>query len=536
MKRTLLSIIAIFAICMFSFGQHWVDQGLGWSTANRGVQNIFPVSSQIVWASAYDGSGAAAACQDVSVTSNGGTLWTAKKINGVPGQSISMITAIDASTAWAATYTVTGSITAQGIYKTTNGGTTWTRLGTAGMFTNAASFPDVVYFWDANNGCAIGDPVNSKFELYYTSDGGTTWTQVPVSSLPSTVTGEYGTTSNCAVVGNHIWFASNQGLMYHSNDKGVTWTAAAAVGMSGINIWPAMKDANNGFAMKYLNGADTINLLDKTIDGGATYTAATFDGQLFNGAINFVPGTTGTYAASGVDYTYTDREGIVYSFDNCATFHSIDPDLQGLQVNSMGWVNDSVAWAGQFNSGTTDGIKKLTAPVVVAAPDFTATATTIPLGGSIVFTNTSTGNATTPCTYLWTFQGGTPLTSTSKNPSAVTYSTSGTYDVSLKVSNAFGSVITNTKSGYIYVGGVGIGETAQGNIKIYPNPVKDFVTIESGSGIQQVQLLNITGQVVINQQTDGKIITLNTSPLKSGVYFMKVTTDNGSYEKKIVIQ
>ncbi|MCX6280709.1 MAG: T9SS type A sorting domain-containing protein, partial [Bacteroidetes bacterium] len=120
--------------------------------------------------------------------------------------------------------------------------------------------------------------------------------------------------------------------------------------------------------------------------------------------------------------------------------------------------------------------------------------------------------------------------------SAITYNTPGTYNVSLKITNAFGSVSTNLKSGYIYVGGVGVGEAEQSNIKVYPNPVKDMMTIETGSGIQKVQIYNITGQLLITEQTNGKTVTVNTSSLKAGVYFLKVTTDSGSFDKKIVVQ
>lgn len=54
---------------------------------------------------------------------------------------------------------------------------------------------------------------------------------------------------------------------------------------------------------------------------------------------------------------------------------------------------------------------------------------------TVSFTDTSSPAATS---WLWTFEGGTPATSTSQNPT-VTYSAVGTYDVSLSVSNAYGS-------------------------------------------------------------------------------------------------
>lgn len=532
MKRTLLSIIAVFALSAFTFGQHWVVSGLGWTATSRGVQNISAPNATIAWAAGYDGSGGSAACQDVSRTSDGGLTWTPKVVNGATGLSLSMITAVDANTAWVAAYKNTGGT--QGIYKTTDGGTTWARQTTA-TFSNSASFPNIVYFWDANNGVCMGDPISGKFEIYHTSDGGTTWVVVDPATLPAVTTGEYGYTSNCYVFGDHIWFGTNKGHVYHSPDKGLTWTAASPVGMTGKNVWPAMKDATNGYCMKYMSAADTVGLLDKTSDGGATYTAATFTGQLFNGELRFIPGSANTYVASGVDGTYADRIGIVYSWDGGASFNSIDPDVQGTQITTTAWVNDSTAYAGTFNGDATDGVFVLTAPAVPAVAAFTANNTAVAKGGTVVYTNQSTGIAS-GATYLWTFQGGTPGSSTSKNPSAITYNTPGTYNTTLKVTNTFGSVNTLVKTGYIYVGGVGVEDPSQNGIKVYPNPVKDVLNIESIAGIQSVQIFNMTGQLVVNEQTDSKTVTINTSSLKSGMYFLKVKTENGSIEKKISVQ
>jgi PKD repeat protein len=64
----------------------------------------------------------------------------------------------------------------------------------------------------------------------------------------------------------------------------------------------------------------------------------------------------------------------------------------------------------------------------------------------VSFTDLSANN---PTSWSWTFQGGSPSTSTSQNP-AVTYNTPGTYDVSLTVSNEAGND-TKTVNGYITV-------------------------------------------------------------------------------------
>lgn len=64
----------------------------------------------------------------------------------------------------------------------------------------------------------------------------------------------------------------------------------------------------------------------------------------------------------------------------------------------------------------------------------------------IEFTDESFGPATS---WSWTFQGGTPATSTDQNP-MVSFNAAGTYDVTLEVTNSFGTS-TETKAGYITI-------------------------------------------------------------------------------------
>ena len=134
-----------------------------------------------------------------------------------------MIHAFDANTAWLAAYPTAGGQQG-GIWKTTNGGNTWTQQ-TSATFNNAASFTNVVYFWNANEGFCQGDPINGEFELYTTTNGGTTWNQVPGGSIPDPAGGnEYGYTRQIEVVGDNVWFTTSLGRVYHSTDKGYTWS------------------------------------------------------------------------------------------------------------------------------------------------------------------------------------------------------------------------------------------------------------------------------------------------------------------------
>lgn len=83
----------------------------------------------------------------------------------------------------------------------------------------------------------------------------------------------------------------------------------------------------------------------------------------------------------------------------------------------------------------------------IPVADFVASETTVVAGNSISFTDLS---ANTPTSWDWTFNGGTPAVSPDQNPSNIVYDTPGTYDVTLEVSNSYGSDI-ETKTAYITV-------------------------------------------------------------------------------------
>ena len=90
-----------------------------------------------------------------------------------------------------------------------------------------------------------------------------------------------------------------------------------------------------------------------------------------------------------------------------------------------------------------------TAPICPTLPpvaDFTASATSICVGQSVTFTDTSTN---IPGAWTWTLPGATPNSSTVQNPTVV-YNTAGTYAVTLQAFNYNGSD-TKTVTGYITV-------------------------------------------------------------------------------------
>jgi PKD repeat protein len=88
--------------------------------------------------------------------------------------------------------------------------------------------------------------------------------------------------------------------------------------------------------------------------------------------------------------------------------------------------------------------KYVCATTPVAA--FSGSPTSVCAGATVSFTDQSTN---TPTSWSWTFTGGTPSSSSSQNPT-VTYSTPGTYAVSLTATNSAGSDV-ETINAYITV-------------------------------------------------------------------------------------
>ena len=85
-------------------------------------------------------------------------------------------------------------------------------------------------------------------------------------------------------------------------------------------------------------------------------------------------------------------------------------------------------------------------PEGTVIPTFTANPTTLYEGNSVQFANTTSGNYVSAS---WTFDGGSPATSTATNPT-VTYSNHGTYDATLTIVNTNGCSPSVTEQITVY--------------------------------------------------------------------------------------
>lgn len=172
---------------------------------------------------------------------------------------------------------------------------------------------------------------------------------------------------------------------------------------------------------------------------------------------------------------------------------------------------------------------------------FTSDRTNVSPGGTIDFTDLSTNN---PTSWSWVFEGGAPSTSNAQHPSSIRYSTDGIYDVSLTVTNIYGTD-SETKVDHITVAVLtNVEGEIESSLLIFPNPSNGMMTVEfatkkANEGVLEVY--NMTGQKVYSENlrfVNHSVKTrIDLSELPNGVYTISLMSDEGvSFREKVIIE
>ncbi|RFP66544.1 T9SS C-terminal target domain-containing protein [Hymenobacter lapidiphilus] len=372
--KIVVQLVAGLLLTTATAQAQWVTQPFSFAQPQAAAAYTDAIDANTAWAMSsalLAPSAANVRTNQVALTVNGGQNWTVRQVTGIgSSETLTSISAISATTAWVSTFR-----TASGggrVFKTTDGGLTWVVQSTAVMFSEANSYPNSVYFFNATNGMVMGDVDGRNgggLEIYYTSDGGATWTRS--ANVPTGTAGEYGTYSPVAAVGNSIWFPNNEGDIFRSKDRGVTWQVAKQIVPSGDPVSTlAFRDELNGLAV-IPSVNDTQHELFSSADGGATWTRLTYTGPLHGFGLVRVPGN-GNYLSVGLDLGNGDQ-GSSYSQDNGKTWIRLESTIDHLFVDAA---SPTAVWSGNI-SATGTGANKLTSPVL------SARGSTLVLGASL---------------------------------------------------------------------------------------------------------------------------------------------------------
>jgi len=315
----------------------WIKQNTAF-TASRGIEQIFIIDQNTVWAKVRAGLDPSDYIKEFTRTNNGGNIWVPGNITfaNSTAYGVANIFPFSYNVAFAAMFPATGN--GGIVLKTSDGGFSWSTANSPDFSTSCLDF---IHFFNTNDGICMGDPSGTDFVIYTTSDGGNSWTLVPGADIPDAVSGEFGYVCYSAV-GDNIWFSTKHGRVFKSTDKGHTWTVSDSNMGNAIRLF--FKDANVGFAVGYACP------VKKTNDGGTTWTAFTPTGyyvQMPNFA--YVPGTS----AMWVDVALGPNFGSSYSLDDCASWINIDTG--SVQYTAVAFLNENTGWAGSYNNSDVDG-------------------------------------------------------------------------------------------------------------------------------------------------------------------------------------
>ena len=167
---------------------------------------------------------------------------------------------------------------------------------------------------------------------------------------------------------------------------------------------------------------------------------------------------------------------------------------------------------------------------------FLTNTTSVCSGDTITLTSTSTNTATS---WYWSMPGGTPSSSTLENP-IVSYTTSGTKNITLIASNISGSGAPLTKT-IIVDACTGIKELESSNQAVfnaYPNPASTSLSVMFNNRNENytIKLIDVLGKEYITKTKQSIESTIDISNVNEGIYFLQITdSKNNNYTKHIVV-
>ncbi len=80
-----------------------------------------------------------------------------------------------------------------------------------------------------------------------------------------------------------------------------------------------------------------------------------------------------------------------------------------------------------------------------------------------------------------------------------------------------------------------VDEQEEVKLSVFPNPTRDKFNVESSEMIRQVRLLDISGQLILNENVDGTHTEVNVHSLRAGIYFMQIHTAENVMTKRVQI-
>lgn len=273
--------------------------------------------------------------------------------------------------------------------------------------------------------------------VFRSTNSGASWSQL--GALPGTGNVLF---INPAPSSSSVIYTARATTIYKTTNGGVSWsdiTAGIPVGSAQItDIDVDNTNSNNVYVT--LSGYTAGNKVFYSTNGGLTWTN-------YSTGLPNLPANCIVYQKNSPGIVYVGMDyGVYYRELSMSSWIPYNTGLPNVWVNDMeifyptGKLRAATYGRGMWETDlySQSGV----------APNafYSTTSNTICVGSSVSFFDASS-NA--PTAWSWTFTGGTPGTSSVKNPPSITYTATGSYPVSLVSTNSVGASAPYTTTVYV---------------------------------------------------------------------------------------
>lgn len=256
----------------------WIEQT---SPVTTVLNSVSAVDMNVGWTTGYSGV--------VLRTTNGGNNWVNVGGGAIGTNDCHNICGIDANTALVACNPSSGGF----IYRTSNGGANWVEV-----FNQPGGFINHIAKLSPSNLFMYGDPVGGRWTLFKSTNNGINWDSSGLY-LPQSGS-EAGWNNAMYVMGNRIWFGTNNTRVYYSTNYGQSWAYSTTTGS--VNSYSVAFWGNVGFT-----GQTTVL---KSTDYGLNWVTFTAPGT----------GTAFSFVSALSRFWYARGSSIYISTDNGSNF------------------------------------------------------------------------------------------------------------------------------------------------------------------------------------------------------------------------
>jgi PKD repeat protein len=226
----------------------------------------------------------------------------------------------------------------------------------------------------------------------------------------------------------------------------------------------------------------------------------------------------GTTKSSGqMNETVTDLGALV---DTVYTLHkaAFKPAGTGIYYVGFHCYSDANMWYLNVDDVTIDTLPKPTAQFSLGMVGSIATVTD---GSDDLITS-------------WTWHWGDGQSSIGQDPGTHTYSSPGTYTVCLVVTNLAGS---DSTCHTVTISGIKDADMTS-QISVFPNPTNRILNVmmsDQIKGSAQIEIVNVIGETLLAKISTGNAVEkFDLDKLAQGVYFVRISSENGKAIKKFV--